>query len=119
MSKKKTLFSSILALSLIVIGLLIILITESGRTKGASVTVTVDGELAGVYSLSRDGSYELNGGTNVLTIEGGYAYVKSADCPGQDCVNHHKISRTGERIVCTYNRISIVVEGNDEEIFIN
>ena len=119
MSKKRIIFSSLLALALIVISLAIILITEAGRTEGIAVTVTVDGKLEGVYSLSRDGSYELNGGTNVLTVEGGYAYVKSADCPGQDCVNSHKISKTGERIVCTYNRISIVVEGEDEEIFIN
>jgi len=103
----------------VVISIAVILITEAGRTKGTAVTVTLDGELVGVFSLAKDGSYELNGGTNTLTIEGGYAYVKKANCPGQDCVNSHKISRTGERIVCTYNRISIVVEGEDEEIFIN
>lgn len=119
MSKKRILFSSLLALALIVISLAVILITEAGRTEGAAVTVTVNGELVGVYSLATDGSYELNGGTNTLTIEDGCAYVKRADCPGQDCVNHHKISRSGEQIVCTYNRISIVVEGKDEEIFIN
>ena len=119
MSKKRILFSSLLALALIVISLAIILITEAGRTDGSAVSVTVNGELVGVYSLAKDGSYELNGGTNTLTIEDGYAYVKIADCPGQDCVNSNKISRTGERIVCTYNRISIVVEGKDEEIFIN
>lgn len=119
MSKKRILFSSLLALALIIISLAIILIIEAGRTEGVAVIVTVDGKVTGVYSLSKDGSYELNGGTNTLAVEGGYAYVKKADCPGQDCVNHHKISRTGERIVCTYNRISIVVEGEDEEIFIN
>ena len=119
LSKKRILFSSLLALALILISLTIILITEAGRTEGAAVIVTVDGEVIGVYSLSKDGSYELNDGTNTLTVEGGYAYVKKADCPGQDCVNHHKISRSGERIVCTYNRLSIVVEGRDEEIFIN
>jgi hypothetical protein len=92
---------------------------EASRSDGDAVIVTVNGEITGVYSLSRDGAYVLNGGTNTLVVENGFAFIKDADCPGQDCVHQGKISRTGERLVCTYNRLSIVVEGKDEEIFIN
>ena len=119
MNKKRIVFSVILASVLIILGAVSILIMDALRGTGVTVTVTVDGELYGTYSLSENRSYELNGGTNLLTVRDGYAYMERASCPGQDCVHHNKISRTGERIVCTYYRISVVVKGSDEEIFIN
>ena len=119
MNKKKIIFSALLALSLIVLGIAIIIIMNAARSAGNAVIVTVEGEIVGVYSLSKNGSYELNGGTNTLTVEDGFAYIKKASCPGQDCVHQRKISRTGERLVCTHYRLSVVVEGKDEEIFIN
>lgn len=119
MNKRKTVFSIVLALALIIAAAVCIIIMEAGRDDGIAVIVKIDGEMAGVYSLSKSGSYELNGGTNILTVKDGYAFIERADCPGQDCVHQRKISRTGERIVCTYNRISIEVEGAGDEIFIN
>jgi hypothetical protein len=119
LNKKKLIFSAALALSLIVLGIAIIIIMNARKSAGDAVIVTVKGEIVGVYSLSKNGSYELNGGTNTLTVEDGYAYIKKADCPGQQCVHQRKISRTGERIVCTHYRLSVTVEGKDEEIFIN
>ena len=108
-----------LALALIITGVAITVIMESMRDAGDTVKVTVNGKTVGVYSLSEDGTYELNNGTNTLTVEGGYAFITKANCPSQKCVHQGKISRTGERIDCTHNRLSIVVEGEDDEIFIN
>ena len=119
MNKKKIIFSAVLAAILIITGVAFIIIMNATSSAGDAVVVTVGGDIKGVYSLSIDGSYSLNGGTNILVIEDGYAYMKDASCPGKDCTRGRKISRTGERIVCTYYKLTVVVEGKDEEIFIN
>ncbi len=75
--------------------------------------VSVGGEVICEYSLSTDGEYALNGGTNILVIEGGEAYIRWADCPKQFCVNQGRISRTGQRITCLENRVIVEVVGGE------
>ena len=45
-----------------------------------------------------------------LVIEGGEAYMESADCPNQICVRHSPVSHKGEVIVCLPNRIIIEID---------
>lgn len=114
--KKKILADVILVASLLVIGLSVFLISELTRKDGAYVTVYVgDSEIAS-YSLSVDGEYPLNGGTNILIIKDGEAYMTDATCPDELCVKQGKISKTGEKIVCLPNRVMVEVYGADEEI---
>ena len=84
------------------------------RKPGERVEVTVDGVLVGTYSLTENSAYSLNGGTNLLVIENGEAYIKEADCPDETCVRTGKIHHTGERIVCLPNRIVITVKGTSD-----
>ena len=105
--------------SILLVSSLSWLAVELTKKPGSGVIVKINGVEVADYSLSIDGVYELNGGTNILVIEDGYAYMKEASCPGKDCTRERKISRTGERIVCTYYKLTAVVEGKDEEIFIN
>jgi hypothetical protein len=105
--------------SLLIISLVVILVVNLTKEEGAYAEVAINGVTVGEYSLEIDGVYSLNGGTNILAIENGYAYMKSASCEGKTCTHQRKISRTGERLVCTYYRLSVVVEGQDEEIFLN
>lgn len=116
---KKIIKDILLIIILLALGLSAFLIIESGREEGAYVKVTVDGELVAEYSLSEDGEYHLNGGTNLLVISGGKAFIKDADCPDGLCIHQGKISRSGERIVCLPNRVMIEVISEDDEIFIN
>lgn len=81
---------------------------------GAYVLVRVDGEEVGRYSLNQDGEYELNGGTNVLRIEGGQACLILANCPDHLCVKQGNISKRGETITCLPNRLTVTVYGADE-----
>ncbi|MDR0851998.1 MAG: NusG domain II-containing protein [Clostridiales Family XIII bacterium] len=85
----------------------------------ARVTVTVGGELYGVYALSEaqeivvDKTYE-----NVIMIEEDSSgrmrvRMKSADCPGQDCVHRPPIDRTGQSIVCLPNMLSVEIRGGE------
>lgn len=103
-----------LILVLLLLSLALLLSFFLMRKTGERVTVTVDGITVGLYSLSEDGTYPLNGGTNLLVIEGGTAYMKEADCPDATCVRTGRIRYTGERIVCLPNRITVTVVGKDD-----
>lgn len=84
------------------------------KKDGAYVIVRVDGEQVAKYSLSEDGQYELNGGTNILRIKGGKAYLVSANCPDHLCVKQGKIDEVGETITCLPNRLTVTVYGSDK-----
>ena len=106
-------YDLILIGALLVISLGVLLITTLTRREGGYVEVEQSGQIVATYSLSIDGEYSLNGGTNILVIEDGVAYISKSDCPTKDCVGT-KISRVGESIVCAYNEISIMVKGETD-----
>ena len=91
-------------------------VTALIKEDGAYVVVRVDGKEVAKYSLTEDGEYELNGGTNVLKIEGGKAYLISADCPDHLCVKQGKVNKSGETITCLPNRLTVTVYGSDREV---
>ena len=99
-------------LAVILVAFAVITLTKQ---DGAYVVVKVDGEEVATYSLSEDGKYELNGGTNILRIEGGKAYLTDANCPDHLCVNQGKIDQTGETITCLPNRLTVTVVGADDD----
>ena len=119
LSKKKLFGDLVLILSLLFVGILVFLIIELTKTEGSTVSVTVNGESVAEYSLSEDGEYSINGGTNILIISDGKAYLKEANCPDKLCVNQGKISMSGERIVCLPNKVMIEILGEGDEIFSN
>ena len=89
-------------------------ITTLTKEEGAYVVVRVDGNEVAKYSLSENGEYELNGGTNILRIEDGDAYLVSANCPDHLCVKQGRIDQTGETITCLPNRLTVTVYGADD-----
>lgn len=119
MSKKKIKNDIALVIILLIVGFLTFFIIKSQREYGAIVRITVDGELVAEYSLFDKGEYVLNGGTNILVISEGEAFVREASCPDGLCVNQGKISLSGERIVCLPNRVMVEVIGEGDDIFAN
>lgn len=109
--KKKDfiLIGAILAIILIVFA--VIQLTEK---DGSYVVVKVNGEEVAKYSLSENGEYELNGGTNILRIADGKAFLTDADCPDHLCVNQGKISKSGQTITCLPNRLTVTVYSVDD-----
>ena len=101
--------TSLLAISLIML-LCIFLFSKSGDF----VSVQVEGELVGIYSLSNDAEISIGDGTNILKIESGKAYMVYATCPDRVCVNTGKISRVGQSIICLPHKVTITVIGNSE-----
>lgn len=86
--------------------------------EGARVRVTQDGEVCAEYSLSEDREVRIAekeaGGSNVLVIKDGRAYVSEADCPDKLCVKQKSISHTGESIVCLPHKLVITITGGEE-----
>ncbi len=113
--KNDFIFIGILLAVVVVFGLSFWLL----RGDGDCVTVTVDGELLGVYSLSKDMTLDIRSGEdgkghNLLVIKAGKAYVASASCPDGICSSHKPISKNGESIVCLPNRVVITVTTEDD-----
>lgn len=84
-----------------------------GRTPGAWAVVRVEGREVARYSLSQNGVYPLNGGTNVLTVEDGAASVTEADCPDKICVEQGRVRYTGQCITCLPNKLTVTLEGGE------
>ncbi len=102
-------------IGIILIAIIIVIVAVTFSKKdGAYVVIRVDGKEVERYSLSEDGEYELNGGTNCLRIEKGKAYLISASCPDHLCVKQGKIDQTGETITCLPNRLTVTVYGADD-----
>ena len=101
---------------LLLAALLLFALTRGTRESGAEAVVTVDGTEVGRYPLSKAGTFPLNGGTNILVIENGEAWVTEANCPDKICMGMGKISRNGDFIACLPNRLLIVVEGGEKAV---
>ncbi|MBE6656819.1 MAG: NusG domain II-containing protein [Ruminococcaceae bacterium] len=86
------------------------------RVPGDTVTVTVDGQVWGEFSLSENRTVEITGadGYNLLVIANGQAYVSEASCPDGICSSHRPISHDGESIICLPNRVVISVQRQDD-----
>ncbi|MBR7181782.1 MAG: NusG domain II-containing protein [Clostridia bacterium] len=109
--KKRDLILIGIVLAVILLSFLLITLLKK---DGAYVIVRVNGEEVARYSLAEDGEYELNGGSNILRIEGGKAYLTEANCPDHLCINQGKIDQTGETITCLPNRLTVTVYGADD-----
>ena len=113
MQKKKLWRDILLIGALLAIVLTVFLVVTLTKKEGAYVEVVIDGELYATYPLAIPREVTLNGGTNILVIEDGKAYLSYANCPDHTCVNTGKISYNGQSIVCLPNRITIKVVSTD------
>ncbi len=106
----------ILIASILIVAIALFLVVELTKEEGEGVTVKVDGVKIAEYPLTMDGTYPLNGGTNILVIEGGKAYLTDANCPDKLCVHQGKISMTGETITCLPNKLTVTVYGTEQSV---
>lgn len=104
--------SDIIVISaLLVFALLFLLFFELTKKEGAFVEVTKNNEVIGKYSLSEDGIYSLNGGTNELSIKDGMAFMSYSNCPDHTCESTGKLKHVGQVVICLPNDITITVVG--------
>lgn len=110
MKNKKIRNDIILIAAVLLTAAIFTLIFFSLRKDGAYVSVVKNGKETARYSLSENITVTLeNGGTNVLVIEDGYAFVSDASCPDKICVRHRRIRFAGEAITCLPNKTVIKI----------
>lgn len=114
-SKQKKLWrDAALILALLILAAVLYFQFGAAKDAGASVVVILNGEEAARYPLSKNGTHVLNGGTNTLVIENGYAWMSEAECPDQICVHMGKIHLDGQLVVCLPNGVIVTIEGGDD-----
>ena len=100
--------------AVLAIAMLVLAIFTLTREEGTYVIVRVDGNQVAKYSLSQNGEYSLNNGTNILRIDNGTAYLTEADCPDHLCVKQGKVNKNGETITCLPNKLTVTVYSTEE-----
>jgi hypothetical protein len=101
--------------SLLLLALVLWLVLGALRTEGGEVVVRVDGVETERHALTEDGTFPLNGGSNILVIAEGQAWLSEANCPDRLCVRQGKIHYTGQSIICLPNRLTVTVEGGESD----
>lgn len=86
--------------------------TYLGKQDSAQVSVRVDGTCVKTFSLEDTVTYTITGkgGTNVLHIDNGTAWLSEADCPDQICVNTGKIKYAGQSIICLPHKVVVEIK---------
>lgn len=86
-------------------------------TTEAVAVVTVDGKEYGRYPLEENHTETIHlsdGSYNTFEVKDGYVSMTDASCPDQICVNHSRISKKNETIVCLPDKVVITVENGEE-----
>ena len=124
MDKKKLRNDLILIFSLLITAVVcLVLILVNSNKSHLVAKVSVQNEVVLTIDLStmeeKDFYVEgVHGTVHIHTKDGAIAIVESY-CPHQDCVRMGYVSTTNRPIICTYNAVYIIIEGdslNDVEI---
>ena len=110
---------------LILIGSILVVIIASflavflSRKKTNLVAkIYVKNELVQTIDLSKseDQEFSIDGanGQLIISIRDHSIGVKEADCPHQDCVHTGYVSESNRPIICAYNQVYIVIEGDSD-----
>ena len=124
MDKKVLRNDIILIASLLLVAVITLIVVLCTRVKTNLVAkVYVQDQIVEVIDLSKkeDADYVidgLKGKVYIHTHDGGIAVTES-NCPHQDCVHMGYVKETNRPIICAYNAVYIIIEGqsaNDVEI---
>ena len=115
MLNKKLKNDILLCLVLVCLALIGFVIFKLNLKDGSYVNVIIDGKVTQSFSLNKDVNTVLltKNGNNTLVIKNNEAFIQNADCPDKICVNHKKISKTGETIVCLPHKLVIEITENN------
>ncbi len=111
--KNKRLRNDIILICSVIVFTLIILVAITLINKtGSEVIIEQNSKQVAVLDLNKDQEYNLYNGDkicNTVIIKNGEAYMIYADCKDKICVNHNKISKNNESIICLPNKVIVTV----------
>lgn len=93
-------------------GAVIALVLFAGSASGRTVQVRVDGKIAAEFPLDEDRTFEIKspgGGSNLLVISRGEAWISEASCPDRLCMGMGRISKAGQAVICLPNKVVVEV----------
>ena len=111
--RKKLIRDLVLAGSLLLAAVILLLVINGSRESGGVAVVRVDGVETERLPLSVNGTFPLTGGSNILIIQDGQAWMSEANCPDLICVRQGKIHYSGQVITCLPNRLTVTIEGGE------
>lgn len=119
--KNKRLRNDIILICSVIVFTLIILVAITLINKtGNEVIIEQNSKQVAVLDLNKDHEYNLYSGgkiCNTVIIKNGEAYMIYADCKDKICVNHNKISKNNESIICLPNKVIVTVtNSNNNEV---
>ena len=114
--KKRFVFDLVLIGGLLLLSLVCFLLFAGGKSEGNVAVVCVNGVETDRYPLFQKGRYPLNGGSNILIIENGYAWLEDADCPDKLCVRQGKVHLDGQVITCLPNKLTVTICADNSEV---
>ena len=115
-AKRKPVFDLLLIGGLLLLALVCYLLFAGGRSEGNVALVCVNGVETERYPLFQNGRYPLNGGSNILIIENGFAWLEDADCPDKLCVRQGKVHLDGQVITCLPNKLTVTICADNSEV---
>lgn len=97
--------------SVLIIAVGILLIRSLGKRAGDMAVVTLNGTVILEQTLSEEAVIPIRTeeGYNILQIADGGAKIIEADCRDLICVNHIKVSKKGESIVCLPHQLVVEI----------
>ncbi|MBQ4273389.1 MAG: NusG domain II-containing protein, partial [Clostridia bacterium] len=114
-TKRKYRLDIIIIAAILLVSLSLLLIVTLSKEEGSVVVVEIDGTTVATYPLDKNAEYSLNGGSNVLVIEDGVAYMSYSNCPDHTCEKTGKIRYVGQTIICLPNKIAVTIKGDNAE----
>ena len=114
-TKKKYRLDIIIIAAILLVSLSLLLIVTLSKEEGSVVVVEIDGTTVATYPLDKNAEYSLNGGSNVLVIEDGVAYMSYSNCPDHTCEKTGKIRYVGQTIICLPNKIAVTIKGGNAD----
>lgn len=116
MDKKKLRNDIILVVSLLLIAVIsLVVINVNANRTNLVASISVQNNVVEKVDLSRNEEKDfyikgLKGEVHVHSKDGAIAIVES-NCPHQDCVKMGYIKESNHPIICAYNAVYIVIEG--------
>ncbi len=114
MKRSRMIRDIILIAVILAVAVVLLIVTGSHGTEGSYVSVMLQNDEIARYSLSNDGIYAINGGTNTIEIKDGKVRMIEAQCPNHLCVHQGWIGLEGQSIVCLPNKVTVSVCGTGD-----
>ncbi len=113
MQNKKIKNDIILIVIIIALSAMAFILINSFSSSGNEVIIEQNLKQTAVLNINKNQEYNLydNNGNicNTVLIKDGTVSMKYANCKDKICVNHNKISKNNESIICLPNKVVVTV----------